>query len=387
MNKGKYVFAQLAAFLPQRVFDVIVEKYSGNKYVKHFTCWNQLLAMIFGQLTSRESLRDLVVALDAHSQKSYHLGFGKSVTRSNLAKANEFRDYRIFEDYAYYLIETARKKLANDDFEVKGNVYAFDSTTIDLCLSVFWWAKFRKAKGGIKIHTLYDITTQIPAFIHITDASVHDVNAMDNIPYESGAYYIFDRAYVDYERLFKITQLDSFFVIRCKTNMKFNCQKFNPVDETIGIMSDQIGVLIGPQARNQYPIKLRKIVFYDTEMNRTFEFLTNNMELPSEQIALLYKSRWKIELFFKWLKQHLKIKSFWGTTENAVRIQIYTAIITYCLVAIAGKDLHLNRPTYEILQVFGISLLDKTAIKELFSKVHLSENETQNSKQLSINLF
>lgn len=387
MNKGKYVFAQLATFLPQRVFDVIVEKYNGNKYVKHFTCWNQLLAMIFGQLTSRESLRDLVVALDAHSQKSYHLGFGKSVTRSNLAKANEVRDYRIFEDYAYYLIETARKKLANDDFEVKGNVYAFDSTTIDLCLSVFWWAKFRKAKGGIKIHTLYDITTQIPAFIHITDASVHDVNAMDNIPYESGAYYIFDRAYVDYERLFKITQLDSFFVIRCKKNMKFKCQKFNSVDETIGIMSDQIGVLIGVQSRNQYPQKLRKIVFYDAEMNRTFEFLTNNMELPSEQVAMLYKSRWKIELFFKWLKQHLKIKSFWGTTENAVRIQIFTAIITYCLVAIAGKDLQLNRPTYEILQVFGISLLDKTPVSELFSKVELCENETQNAKQLTFNLF
>jgi len=387
MNKGKYVFAQITTFLPQRVFDVIVEKYNGNKYVKHFTCWNQLLAMIFGQLTSRESLRDLVVALDAHSQKSYHLGFGKSVTRSNLAKANEVRDYRIFEDYAYYLIEAARKKLANDDFEVKGNVYAFDSTTIDLCLSVFWWAKFRKAKGGIKIHTLYDITTQIPAFIHITDASVHDVNAMDNIPYESGAYYIFDRAYVDYERLFKITQLDSFFVIRCKKNMKFKCQKFNPVDETIGIMSDQIGVLIGAQTRNQYPLKLRKIVFYDVEMNRTFEFLTNNIELPSEQVAMLYKSRWKIELFFKWLKQHLKIKSFWGTTENAVRIQIYTAIITYCLVAIAGKDLQLNRPTYEILQVFGISLLDKTPVSELFSKVEICENETQYSKQLTFNLF
>lgn len=387
MNKGKYVFAQIVTFLPQRVFDGIVEKYNGNKYVKHFTCWNQLLAMVFGQLTSRESLRDLVVALDAHSQKSYHLGFGKSVTRSNLAKANEFRDYRIFEDYAYYLIETARKKLVNDDFEVKGNVYAFDSTTIDLCLSVFWWAKFRKAKGGIKIHTLYDITTQIPAFIHITDASVHDVNAMDNIPYESGAYYIFDRAYVDYVRLFKINQLDSFFVIRCKKNMKFKCQKYNSVDETIGIMSDQIGVLIGAQTRNQYPLKLRKIVFYDAEMNRTFEFLTNNMELPSEQVAMLYKSRWKIELFFKWLKQHLKIKSFWGTTENAVRIQIYTAIISYCLVAIAGKDLQLNRPTYEILQVFGISLLDKTPVIELFSKADMFENETQNAKQLSINLF
>lgn len=277
--------------------------------------------------------------------------------------------------------------MANEDFEVKVNVYAFDSTTIDLCLSVFWWAKFRKAKGGIKIHTLYDITTQIPEFIHITDASVHDANTMDNIPYERGAHYIFNRTYVDYERLFKITQLDTFFVIRCKKNMKFKCRKFNPVDGTIDIMSNQIGVLIGGKARNQYPLKLRKIVFCDAEMNRTFEFLTNNMELTSTQIALLNKSRWKIELIFKWLKQHLKIKSFWGTTENAVRIQIYTAIITYSLFAIAGKDFQLNRPTYEMLRVFGISLLDKTAIKELFSKADMRENQTQNSKQLSIILF
>jgi len=387
MNQGKYVFAQLAEFLPRRVFDGMVEKYQGNRYVKHFTCWNQLLAMIFGQLSNRDSLRDLIVSLDAHSQKSYHLGFGKSVTRSNLAKANESRDYRVFEELAYYLIDIARKKLSNDDFEVKGKVYAFDSTTIDLCLSVFWWAKFRKAKGGIKIHTLYDITTQIPAFVHITDAKVHDVKAMDLIPYESGAYYIFDRGYVDYDRLYRITQLGSYFVIRSKKGMQFECSEYRTVDVSTGVMSDQIGSLVGFKNSKQYPEKFRKVVFYDVEMDRTFVFITNNLELPSEQIALLYKNRWQIELFFKWIKQHLKIKSFWGTTENAVRIQIYSAIITYCLVAIIGHDLKLERSTYEILTVLGISLLDKTPVKELFSKIDNNDVKDLNYNQLSLSLF
>ena len=387
MIQGKYVFAQLIEFLPSRFFDGIVEKYKGNRYVKHFTCWNQLLVMIFGQLSNRDSLRELIISLDAHSQKSYHLGFGKSVTRSNLAKANESRDYRIFEELAYYLIGTARKKLSNDDFEVKGKVYAFDSTTIDLCLSVFWWANFRKTKGGIKIHTLYDITTQIPAFVHITDAKVHDVKAMDLIPYESGAYYIFDRGYVDFERLYRITQLGSYFVIRSKKNMQFECSEYRSVNASIGVMSDQVGALIGFYTSKQYPKKLRKVVFYDAEMDRTFTFISNNFELPPEQIALLYKNRWQIELFFKWIKQHLKIKSFWGTTENAVRIQIYTAIITYCMVAIVCHDLKLDHSTYEILTVLGISLLDKTPIKELFSKIDNNDVKELNCNQLSLNLF
>lgn len=387
MIQGKYVFAQLIEFLPSRFFDGIVEKHKGNRYVKHFTCWNQLLVMIFGQLSNRDSLRELIISLDAHSQKSYHLGLGKSVTRSNLAKANESRDYRIFEELAYYLISTARKKLSNDDFEVKGKVYAFDSTTIDLCLSVFWWASFRKAKGGIKIHTLYDITTQIPAFVHITDAKVHDVKAMDLIAYEAGAYYIFDRGYVDFERLYRITQLGSYFVIRSKKNMQFECSEYRPVNASTGVMSDQIGVLIGFYTLKHYPEKFRKVVFYDEEMDRTFVFLSNNLELPPEQIALLYKNRWQIELFFKWIKQHLKIKSFWGTTENAVRIQIYTAIITYCMVSIVCHDLKLNHSTYEILTVLGISLLDKTPIKELFSKIDNNDVKELNCNQLSLNLF
>src|SRR5574344_458675 len=387
MNQGKYVFAQLTEFLPRRVFDGMVEKYQGNRYVKHFTCWNQLLAMIFGQLSNRDSLRDLIVSLDAHSPKSYHLGFGKSVTRSNLAKANESRDYRVFEELAYYLIDIARKKLSNDDFEVKGKVYAFDSTTIDLCPSVFWWARFRKTKGGIKIHTLYDITTQIPAFVHITDAKVHDVRAMDLIPYESGAYYIFDRGYVDYERLYRITQLGSYFVIRSKKGMQFECSEYNTVDVSTGVLSDQIGSLVGFYNSKQYPEKFRKVVFYDVEMDRIFVFITNNLELPSEQIALLYKKRWQIELFFKWIKQHLKIKSFWGTSENAVRIQIYSAIITYCMVAIVGHDLKLECSTYEILTVLGISILDKTPVKELFSKIDNNDVKDLNINQLSLSLF
>lgn len=387
MNKGKFVYAQVTVFLPQRVFDSIVLKYDDNKYVKHFTCWNQLLVMIFGQLTNRDSLRDLIVAIDAHSKKSYHLGFGKSVTRSNLAKANENRDYRIFEEYAYYLIDLARQKRSNDDFEIKGKVYAFDSTTIDLCLSVFWWAKFRKHKGGIKIHTLYDITTQIPVFVHITNATVHDVNAMDVIPYEVGAYYIFDRGYVDYARLYKITQLDSYFVIKAKKNLQFATESSNIVDESTGVLSDQTGFLNSYYPSKYYPEKLRRVAYYDKDMNRTFIFLTNNFELPAEQIALLYKNRWQIELFFKWIKQYIKIKSFWGTSENAVRIQIYCAIIAYCLVAIVGHDLQIDRSTYEILQILGISLLVKTPVNELFTNIDTSDVKEQNCNQLSLSLF
>jgi hypothetical protein len=382
MNKGKYVFAQLVEFLPQRVFDGLVLKHSGNKHVRHFTCWNQLLCMIFGQLTNRDSLRDLIVAIEAHSRKTYHLGFGSSVTRSNFAKANEHRNSKIFEEFAYYLVEIARRKNANDNFEIKGKIYAFDSTTIDLCLNVFWWAKFRRAKGGIKLHTLYDVITQIPAFVHITAASVNDVNAMDVIPYESEAYYIFDRGYVDYTRLYRITNHSAYFVIRAKTNLQFSRMYSNKIDKTTGIKCDQVGKLTGFYVSKQYPGKLRRVKFYDQDSNRDFVFLSNNMDLSAEHIALLYKNRWQVELFFKWIKQHLKIKSFWGTSENAVRIQVYSAIIAYCLVAIIGHDLKIDRSTYEILQVLGISLLDKTPVKELFTNVDYKDVKEQNYNQL-----
>ncbi|MGZ3823243.1 MAG: IS4 family transposase [Mucilaginibacter sp.] len=387
MNQGKYVFSQLSEFLPQRVFDGIVNKYEGDKYVRHFSCWNQLLCMLFGQLTNRDSLRDLIITLEAHSKKSYHLGLGKSVTRSNLAKANENRNSKIFEEFAYHLIGIARQKRANEDFEIKGKIYAFDSSTIDLCLSVFWWAKFRKAKGGIKIHTLFDITTQIPAFIHITSASVNDVNAMDHITYEEGAYYIFDRGYVDFSRLHTITQRKAYFVIRAKSSLKYRRIYSAKVDKSTGVLCDQTGKLTGFYTAKSYPEKLRRVRYYDRESNRTFVFLTNNMEVTAAQVALLYKNRWQIELFFKWIKQHLKIKSFWGTSENAVRIQLYCAIIAYCLVAIVAEDLKTGRSTYEILQVIGISLLDKTPVNELLKRIDYKDVKELNYNQLSLSLF
>ncbi len=387
MNKGKYVFSQLTEFLPRRIFDRTVAKHNGNKYVRHFTCWNQLLCMVFGQLTTRDSLRDLITVIEAHSPKSYHLGFGKSVTRSNLAKANEKRNSKIFEEFAYCLIDIARRKRSNDDFVVKGKVYAFDSSTIDLCLSVFWWARFRKAKGGIKLHTLFDITTQIPAFIHITAATVNDMNAMDLIPYEAGAHYVFDRGYVDYQRLYKIARLQAYFVVRAKSNLKFRRMYSKKTDKSTGVLCDQLGKLTGFYVSKDYPDKLRRVKFHDQETGRTFIFLTNNNELSALEIALLYKNRWQVELFFKWIKQHLKIKSFWGTSENAVRIQIYTALITYCLVALVGHELKIQRSTYEILQVLGISLLDKTPVKELFTKTDYNNFKELKYNQLKISLF
>ena len=387
MNKGKYVFSQLTEFLPRRIFDRMVAKHNGNRYVRHFTCWNQLLCMVFGQLTTRDSLRDLITVIEAHSPKSYHLGFGKSVTRSNLAKANENRNSKIFEEFAYCLIDIARRKRSSDDFVVKGKVYAFDSSTIDLCLSVFWWAKFRKAKGGIKLHTLFDITTQIPAFIHITAATVNDMNAMDVIPYEAGAHYVFDRGYVDYQRLYKITTLQAYFVVRAKSNLKFRRMYSKKTDRSTGVLCDQLGKLTGFYVSKDYPDKLRRVKFHDQETGRTFVFLTNNIELTALEVALLYKNRWQVELFFKWIKQHLKIKSFWGTSENAVRIQIYTAIITYCLVAIVGHDLKIERSTYEILQVLGISLLDKTPVNELFTNTDYNNIKELEYNQLKISLF
>lgn len=387
MNQGKYVFSQLTGYLPQRVFDRFVKKHDGNRYVKHFTCWNQLLCMLFGQLTNRESLRDLIVALDAHSGKSYHLGLGKSVTRSNFAKANEVRNSKIFEDFAYHLIAIARELHSSDDFKIKGNIYAFDSSTIDLCLNVFWWAKFRKAKGGIKLHTLYDVNTQIPAFLHITPANVHDVKAMDELVYETGAHYIFDRAYLDYTRLYKIERCSAYFVVRAKSNTKFRRMYSNKVDKLTGIRCDQIGKLSGFYTSQEYPEKLRRVKYYDKESNRTFIFLTNNMKVTAEEVALLYKKRWQVELFFKWVKQHLKIKSFWGTSENAVKIQIYCAISAYCLVSIVADKLKLERSTYEILQVLGISLLDKTPINELFMNIDYSNVKELDYNQLSLSLF
>ena len=387
MNHGKYVFSQLVEFLPQRVFDRLVTKYNGNKNVRHFTCWNQLLCMIFGQLSSRDSLRDLIIVIEAHQSKSYHLGFGKNVTRSNLSKANENRNYKIFEDFANHLILIAQEKNSNDSFEIKGNIYAFDSSTIDLCLSVFWWAHFRKNKAGIKLHTLFDINTQIPVFIHITEANIHDVNAMDIINYERFAYYIFDRAYVDYVRLNRITKSQAYFVVRAKSNLKFKRMYSKKTDKSTGVIYDQTGKIDGFYTSKDYPEKIRKVKFFDAENKKMLIFLTNNFDLSAQQIALLYKQRWQIELFFKWIKQHLKVKTFWGTTENAVRIQINIAIITYCLVSIIAEDLKINRSIYEILQIISASLLDKTPVNELLMKSDYNNVNEHITNQLVFNLF
>ena len=367
MFQDKYVFAQLASFLNRSKFNRIVTKYHGDKYVKHFTCWNQLLALMFGQLSNRESLRDLVIALDAHQPKCYHLGMGKHVSRSSLARANQDRDYHIFEEYAYYLVNRARETRSTNIFELGGNVYAFDSTTIDLCLSVFWWAKFRRRKGGIKVHTLYDVETQIPAFFHITEASVHDSKAMKEIPYESGSYYIFDRAYNNFKMLYKIHQIGAYFVIRAKANLQYKTIKWKRRLPR-NVLSDLTIGLTGFYPKQYYPGALRLVRYWDEQQEREFVFLTNATHISALQVADLYKNRWQVELFFKWLKQHLKIKKFWGTTENAVRIQVYAAICTYCLVAFVQHDMKLNRSTYEVLQILSISLTDKTNLRELFSK-------------------
>lgn len=377
MNKDKYVFAQLIEYLSNDKFRRLVDKYNGNRYVKHFTCWNQLLALMFGQLSNRESLRDLIVALEAHQSKCFHLGLSpKPIAKTTLATANQNRDYRIFEEFAFYMMAQAREKRAEDIFKLGGKVYVFDSTTIPLCLSVFWWAKFRKKKGGVKAHVLYDLEAQVPAFYHITTASVHDSKAMKEIVYETGVYYIFDRGYNNFKELYRIQRLESFFVVRAKTNLQYRCVKWKRrLPEHI--LTDAEIELTVYNSRKDYPVHLRLVRFYDKEQERIFMFLTNAMGLTAQQIADLYKNRWQIELFFKWLKQHLKIKKFWGTTENAVRIQISAAITAYCLVAVVQHDMRLKRSTYEVLQILSISLTDKTPLRELFDKTNFNDVKEQ----------
>ena len=377
MNKDKYVFAQLLEYLDYDKFRHLVDKYDGNRYVKRLTCWNQLLALMFGQLGNRESLRDVIVALEAHRSKCFHLGLGrKPIAKTTLATANQNRDYRIFEEFAFYMMAQAREKRSADIFKLGGQVYAFDSTTIPLCLSVFWWAKFRKKKGGVKAHVLYDLEAQVPAFYHITTASVYDSKAMPEIPYETGAYYVFDRGYNNFGELYRIQRMESFFVVRAKSNLQYRCVKWKrrlPKN----ILTDAEIELTVYKSRKDYPENLRLVRYYDEEQDREFMFLTNAMDLTAQQIADLYKNRWQIELFFKWLKQHLKIKKFWGTTENAVRIQISAAITAYCLVAIIQHDMQLKRSTYEVLQILSMSLTDKTPLRELFDKTYSNDVKEQ----------
>ena len=379
MNKDKYVFAQLVEFLDNNKFRHLVDKYDGNRYVKNFTCWNQLMALMFGQLCNRESLRDVVVALETHQSKCYHLGMGRNpIAKTTFATANQNRDYRIFEDFAFFMMEQARKKRATDIFKLKGNVYAFDSTTIPLCLATFPWAKFRNKKGGVKAHVLYDIEAQVPAFYTVTTASKHDSTLLSSIHYEPNAYYIFDRAYDSFKELYKIHLTDSFFVVRAKTNLKYKTVQWKRRMPK-NIMTDAEVKLTGYLSEKKYPESFRLVRYYDEEDDREFTFLTNAKQLSALDIANLYKKRWLIELFFKWLKQHLKIKKFWGTTENAVRIQISVAIITYCLVAIVQHDMKLKRSTYEVLQILSISLTDKTHLRDLFDKTNFNDVKDLNN--------
>ena len=381
MNKGKYVFSQLLSFLDPYVFLRISKKYGGDKYVKSFSCWNQLAVMMFGQLSNRESLRDLVLATQAHASKAFHLGFGKAATRSNLSKANNNRDCRIFEDFAYRVMADAQKCRAVEIFKLGGKVYAFDSTTIDLCLSVFDWALFRKKKGGIKIHTLYDVETRIPTFFHITPARQHDTKAMDAIPYEENPFYIFDRAYNDFGRLFTINGVGAYFVVRGRKNNDFRPMRWKRRLPS-GVLSDAIGYMDGQLTMSKYPEKIRRIIYLDSESGRKFIFFTNALDISSLKVAELYHNRWQIELFFKWLKQHLKIKKFWGETENAVRIQIYTAITAYCMMAIVQRKMGVERSIYEMLQLVSISLTETTSLKDLFAKPNCNiVNELNDSSE------
>lgn len=377
MNQDKYVFAQLVEFLNKNKFRKLVDKYDGNHYVKHFTCWNQLLAMMFGQLSNRESLRDLIVALQAHQRKRYHLGLGREpIAKTTLATANQNRDYRIFEDFAFYMMKEASEKRATNILDIPGKKYAFDSTTIPLCLATFPWAKFRRKKGGTKTHVLYDIEAQVPTFYTVTTASKHDSTVMNTIPYEPNAYYIFDRAYDSFRELYRIHLTGSYYVIRAKTNLKYEVIKWKRRMPK-NILTDAEVKLTGYLSEKKYPETFRLIRFYDEEDDREFTFLTNAKHITANDVANLYKKRWLVELFFKWLKQHLKIKRFWGTTENAVRIQISVAIITYCLVAIVQHDMKLNRSTYEVLQILSISLTDKTHLSILFEKTNFNDVKEQ----------
>ena len=374
MNQDKYVFAQVVQFLDRNHFNYLVRKYQGDRYIKHYSTWNQLLTLIFGQLSRSASLRDCVLALQAHRSKLYHLGVGKTVTRSNLSKANEQRDYRIFEDFAYYMIAEARRKREGKISGIEAHIYAFDSTTIALCLSLFEWAKFRKKKGGIKVHTLFDVVAGVPTFVHITEAKVHDMNAMDEIPYEVGSFYIFDRGYNDYSRLYTIHKLGATFILRAKNNVRY--KRISWIRRLQhNVLSDSKIQFIGPYKKDEYPEPLRLIKYWDEENKREFTFLTNNFELTALEIAELYHQRWQIELFFKWLKQHLKIKHFYGTSFNAVKIQVYVAIITFCLVAILQHDMKLELTTYEVLHVLSVSLTTKMHLVDLLNKTNFQNDK------------
>jgi len=387
MYKGKFVFNQVVSIISQYEFNKSVDKYNGNYRTKEFKCWQQFLCMMFGQLTYRESIRDIINCLKAHKSKVYHLGIKKVISNSTLTRANESRDWRIWSDFATYLIGVARPLYSNNnDFtiELDNTVYALDASTIDLCLSVFNWAKFRKKKGAVKLHTLMDLRGNIPVFISITTGKVHDVNVLDQIVFEPGAFYIVDKGYYDFQRLYRLNQAKSFFVIRAKRNIKFKRLYSHSIDKTKGLKCDQTIILIGKKTSLAYPDKLRRIKFFDETKCKTYVFLTNNFELGSFEITLLYKSRWQIELFFKWIKQHLKIKKFWGESENAVKTQIWIAVCTYLIVAILKRQLGVEKSLYEILQILSVSAFDKTPVNQLLMTEELQLLDSDIHNQLNL---
>ena len=374
-------------FLPRKNFEWLVKKYDGNKYVKSFTCWNHLLVLLYGQLSNREGLRDLIVSITPFKSAFHHLGFGKNVSRSNLGKANEIREVKIFQEFADKMVSIAREKRgAVKDFFISNNVYAFDSSTISLCLSVYWWTKLHHGKGGVKLHELYDVKTDIPSFSVITDASVHDSQVMELIPYEKGSFYIFDRAYMATKKLYIIEGAGAYFVVREKHKMSYEVVEDKGYNNpSSGIMADQTIRFKGHKTKKQYPVELRRVVFYDHDGNRTFVFYTNNFEVTAEQVALLYKYRWRVELFFKWLKQHLRIKEFYGTSENVVKIQINAAIIAYCLVVIVQETLKIKLQTYDVLRILSTALLTKMPLRDLLVEQKEEEGTEGKYKQLCLN--
>lgn len=386
MNTGQIIFSQVMDHLPMHTFRRCVDRYEGNYKIKSFSCLDQYLSLSFAQLTYRESLRDIEACLRAQQTKLYHMGIRGQVSRNTLAHANETRDWKIYADFAQSLIHVARRLYADDKFgvELKNTVYALDSSTIDLCLSMFPWARFRQHKGAVKLHTLLDLRGPIPALIRISTGKVHDVNVLDEIIPEPGSFYIMDRGYLDFERLYRITQSLAFFVIRSKSNFQFQRLYSHPVVRETGIQCDQTIVLTGFYSHQSYPDKLRRIKYYDRETEKNLTFLTNNFILPPLTIAQLYRCRWRVELFFKWIKQNLRIKSFYGTSENAVKTQIWIAVSVYVLIAIIKKRLKIELPLYTILQILSVTVFERMPILQVLTENHSTVEEDGSRNQLDL---
>jgi hypothetical protein len=386
MYEGTPVFAQVMSYLPEKTFRKCVDQFDGNRYAKSFSCLDQYRCMAFAQLTYRESLRDIEVCLRAQKNKLYHMGIRGRVSRSTLADANEKRSWKIYGSLGQSLISEARRLYVGEDLglDLDNTVYALDSSTIDLCLSVFPWAPFRRAKGAVKLHTLLDLRGSIPAFIHISDGKLHDVNVLDLLVPEAGAFYVMDRAYVDYRRLHGLSQSAAYFVTRAKSNTTFRRLYSQPVDKSSGIICDQTIVMTGPKTSLRYPSKLRRIKYFDAETGKKLVFLTNNFGLPAGTIADLYRHRWKVELFFKWIKQHLRIKSFFGTTENAVKTQIWFAVSVYVIITILKQRLKIDASLYTILQVLSLTAFEKIPLIQLLTNSDYTSEHTLISKQLNL---